>query len=336
MGCTVTVRQSGSQASQSNPNSPAIFIILGDDPDEIRCYLQQICSSRGIAMANLQKIDAEKHSVDQIQNILSPSLFDDGTTAAWIFSIDKASVANKDALQELVLRKAASTVILTGTKIGLFAEMAKAAIAQYNFRGEKKWQRKKRQRDYLAQIVEKNGKTIDPEILEFLTRQDAENLLLLVNEIEKAICYVAEAPHIDLASFRQISKYIPIDNVWKKSEQTIFARSPQDWSGEDVDIFAMIARLRYQADLGLYLALAHEGEYDLNELQKQYPHLKGNLLKHYMEMSKDFGREYYIRAKKLLFEVEFKAKQTTLPYNFWCNYVVGNLKGLQNNFVRKI
>ncbi|GAB4194062.1 MAG: hypothetical protein Tsb0015_17050 [Simkaniaceae bacterium] len=316
-----------------------VWTLISADPEEVSCYVQEFLQSRFNASApHVVKLNGEKCTIDEIASMTAPSLFPQERNILWISSMEKISSSGKKMIYEYLENNLGSSpaLILTGAKLGIFADIAKKfpqKLALWDFSKEKKWEKRKRVQEFLMHTLRHAGKSIDQKALQALIGEGNEDLPRLVLEVEKLICYAGGKTAITYEMLQKISVFGKACNIWKISEQVVFGQDAGKQGPMPFDVekefFSLLAQFRYQTDIGLLISLSQNGEADLADLQKEYPHIKGSLLNHYLKLITNLTKAYFIEAKKILFEVEYLAKQSNAPFRIWYFYLLAKLKILR-------
>lgn len=176
---------------------------------------------------------------------------------------------------------------------------------------EKPWDKKRRIQDRLLEKIRKGGKRIDVRCMELLFEKVGVDGARLESEIDKLFCYVGEKSQIEekdihmmvSSSVEQKGWSIATALVWQEKLEVLDQVKLSDLSA----LIALFGAIRYH----LYLALKI-CESQRTGRKLEVANIRPKQLDFYSKQCQTFGEEYFSNALIQLFEVEMKAKSTTL------------------------
>lgn len=227
-----------------------------------------------------------------------------------------------------------SSLLLSGSSFGhcidLYARHSENSLL-IDLTQETKWEKKNRLKEYCQYEIERIGKSISPEALEYLLQEKGENIVALKTELQKVICQSGRNKSIQKTD---VTSVVPaaIHDDWKTREQIAFGiESEHKMPYFPKDFFPFLQQIRYLIDLAFFFLYAQQSAEGKQALQKRFPHVKGTLATHYASLLQGLSIQYCIEAKRILFKSEFTAKSSAVPHLILTYHLIAKLQCLRKS-----
>jgi DNA polymerase III delta subunit len=202
-------------------------------------------------------------------------------------------------------------------------------MVAFDLSGEKPWERLSRLKRWVMREVQRRGKRLSVAVIGQLSELCTLDFATLMQEMEKAILYVGDAPEIDERAIEKITTLKVYQNGWQLSEKIV-------WGGEvhfpslskldSQDLYPFIGQLRYQIQLGLIVSSALERG-DEKGIEKQYPKMPTKSVEKYKQQAKSRSVSYFREGLKYLFDLELKLKKCGGKRLFFLDEFIAKLRG---------
>lgn len=239
----------------------------------------------------------------------------------------------KEALYDF-LQSYPSPLLLSGGSFGhcidLYARHSENSLL-IDLTQETKWEKKNRLKEYCQYEIEKMGKSISSDALDYLLQERGENLVALKTELQKVICQSGTNKSIQRTDVTSLVS-MAIHDDWKTREQIAFGiESKHKIPYFPRDFFPFLQQIRYLVDLAFFFLHAQQSAEGKQALQKRFPHVKGTLVTHYASLLQGLSIQYCIQAKIILFESEFTAKSCAAPNSVLTYHLIAKLQCLRKS-----
>jgi DNA polymerase III delta subunit len=144
----------------------------------------------------------------------------------------------------------------------------------------------------------------------YLSEFCSANFEALIQEVQKLITYVGDAPEIDLQAVRTIATLQVSQKGWQLSESIIWGGDihfPTLHRLDGQELYSFLGQLRYQLQLGLVVASCMKRKEE-QQLQQEYPKLPQKSLDKYKRLAQTFSIAYFREGLKDLFELELQSR----------------------------
>lgn len=182
---------------------------------------------------------------------------------------------------------------------------------------EKPWVRRKRVEEALKIHCKECGITISSKNLQWLIDALGTDIELLIQEIEKTLCYCLPRKEIELQDMQAVIVPQSQATLWDLGEAIFLKNSAlalQKGKGlleSGLSFFTLLAHLRTQYRNLLNMSILFKDEGVLG-LQKGYPYLRGAILDKKIAEIRKNSLEGLTRGLYLIFQKEIEAKNSTL------------------------
>ena len=272
------------------------------------------------------EVEITQTAVEDIktEELFSPSLF----AQTKLIIVEGAEELKKDhpLIDEMSHLPEKTFVVLSGTSIpkGVY-ERLKKELVFLDLSSEKPWERTERLSGALLTQAKEAGKQLSSDAAAFMMQVLPSDFAILSRELEKAICYVAAADTIDLKSVQAICTARAEVKGWKVSEDLVWkgkiAQSPFEDSNE---FFGLIGQVRYHLNTGLQIAQSLEAN------ATHFPSLRPKQLETYKRIAKTLRSTYFSTGLLALFDLELKAKSSSVSPSLLWDHFVYRLKRCRN------
>jgi DNA polymerase-3 subunit delta len=186
---------------------------------------------------------------------------------------------------------------------------------------EKPWEKEKTLQSWVITEAANQKKTIDPQASLSLVKQIGTDKSLLLQELNKLICYVGDRPSISIQDVDAICISIPLENIWQLGE-AIFKRDAASalriskaMLDEGTPLLSLLRQIRnqFQTELEIGCILARGGSSE--EITQQFPYMKGNILSRHIQTAQGYGIKKLKEGILLLDATELKAKNSLADLN---------------------
>lgn len=236
-----------------------------------------------------------------LEHLETSSLFG-GAPIAILDRVEKLTKKTVEALCEWGKRFAGEAYFLMGAA-GKTPLVDESWLLCLDALAEKPWDREKRLKERLLELVRKSGKDIAPRALDLLLERNEMEGALLEQEIEKLICWTGERRSIGIEDVEAISSSNRLQTLWQEAEQIV-------WEGMigGSDPYALFPLIRSQLEMGLKIATLIEEARPKEEWSRHLPKVYPRLLEKRTPQAARLGRSYFIEGLKTLFDLELLSR----------------------------
>jgi len=286
-----------------------IFIVLSSFESERRKIIS--CLSAQYPSLTLAKYEAGTLSVSAFLEVMqSPDLF----SPSLLLILDKVELLKKEESQlisQFLQQKKShpfvkSCLVLSGSSFK--ASLTSLPVKKYDLTQEKPWERLSRLKQWLQEEAKASGKTLAPQVINFLLEEVSQDFGQLQLELAKLICYVGDASLIDLKEAKAIITSQHSLNGWQVAEALIW--ESKIGSKEPPFEISLIGQMRYHLQLGLQIASLIELKFSSSEILMKIPSLKEKTLDKYLPVAQKKGASFFKQGLQALFECEIKCKNS--------------------------
>jgi len=306
------------------PEHPsALYGVALADPFERQFVIERLLRQMG-AEAQWMRVSETPLAVFT-EELDSPSLF----SSKRILVYDEVDKLKKgEAIEEAFQALPDEMhVICAGTTIR-FYEPLKKDMVLLDLSKEKPWERTSRLKRWLLQEVQRGGKTLAADAAAYLSEFCNLNFEALMQEVQKLITYVGDAPEIDLKAVQAIATLQITQKGWQLSEAIVWGGDihfPTLHRLDAQELHLFLGQLRYQMQLGLVISscLARK---EPQVIQQEYPKLPAKTLDKYMRLAQSFSLSYFREGLKDLFELEVQSRMKTASLTLLFDRFIAGLK----------
>ncbi|CCB88979.1 DNA polymerase III subunit delta [Simkania negevensis] len=311
------------QLDESLPEHPSpLYGVALEDPFERQFVIERL----------IQQIGGEAHWMRSsetslatfIEELDSPSLF----ASKRVLIYDEVEKIKKGEFIETRLTDLPDGmhVICGGSEIG-FYEPLKKEMVFLDLSQEKPWERTNRLKRWLLQEVKRGGKMMSADAAAYLSEFCSTNFEALIQEVQKLITYVGDAPEIDLQAVRAIATLQVSQKGWQLSEAMIWGGDihfPTLHRLDGQELYSFLGQLRYQLQLGLVIASCMKRKEE-QQLLQEYPKLPQKSLDRYKRLAETLSVDYFKEGLKDLFELELQSRMKVADLPLLFDRFIGGL-----------
>lgn len=178
---------------------------------------------------------------------------------------------------------------------------------------EKPWEKEAALSDHAVSWFKKQGKRTAPGVAQALVKSINNDQALLLQEMEKILCYIGDREDISLDDLKVIGSGQASHSAWQLGD-AIFSRRGKEAleissqllnNGEP--LIGLLRALRAQFQTRLLGATAQP-----EEVQSRYPYLRGQVLQKQIQQARQYGAEPCKKGLILIDEAELMAKSSGL------------------------
>lgn len=237
-----------------------------------------------------------------------------------IKSFEKASKSFSDQLALYLENGSEYSIILEGEKLdkGFYDKVTKKIIA-LDLTNEKPWDRKGRIVSWLNHYAKKENKQLSLDLAEHLYDSSNKELSIMLQELNKLICYTVGSSNITMADFKAVSSTSKEDKLWNLSEELVFQADRKFFEEvackklDSTTFHLLIAQMRYHLQIAAKLQSLQK---DVKKpLASHFPNIQPKTLQKYENALASKPSAYAENALKALFEAEVKSKSIPVDEN---------------------
>ena len=294
------------------------FAVLGMDFYEREIIIKEILAN--FKSARIVYIDALESNFATLRSELeSGDLFSEKKVVV-LKSIEKASKTFIKDLSAYCEVASTYSLILDGEKLekSFYDKVTKRLVA-LDLTKEKPWDRKARIISWLGFFVKRDGKQLSPDLADHLYESSEKQLSIMIQELNKLICYTKGSENITLADFKEISSSQAQEKLWNLSEGLVFQNNKKCFEEAvckklDAQTFhQLLAQLRYHLQIAAKIqALKQSGD---TAMLSHFPRLLPKTFDKYERALTSMPQDYATNALMSLFDAEAKAKSISVDEN---------------------
>jgi DNA polymerase-3 subunit delta len=250
------------------------------------------------------------------EEILTPSLFG-GLT---LIIVEEADAVKN--LSQLPLVPPGTHLLLGSSHfkpLSEFYHRGKKEIVVLDLSEEKPWDKERRLQEWLIAEAAYQRKSISSDVVHELLQRLGPDIATLDQELAKLICYIGEKPLIEIKDVEAICGQRDLFTGWQLSEKIVWDR-PLSLGSKLSDLgflFPFFGQLRYQLQLGL--RLAEHLEKGTTDLKRYFPNLRPAQFDKFLPLAKARKTLFFHKGLKLLYDLEFAAKSSSLDIALLCD-----------------
>ncbi|WP_420420511.1 DNA polymerase III subunit delta [Simkania sp.] len=312
------------QLDESLPEHPSpLYGVALADPFERQFVIERLIEQIGGEAHWMRSSETSLSAF--IEELDSPSLF----ASKRVLVYDEVEKLKKGESIEVALTDLPDGmhVICAGSAIR-FYEPLKKEMVLLDLSGEKPWERTSRLKRWLLQEVKRGGKTMTADAAAYLSEFCSANFEALMQEVQKLITYVGDAPEIDLQAVRSIATLQVSQKGWHLSEAIIWGGDihfPTLHRLDAQEIYSFLGQLRYQLQLGLVVASCLKRKEE-QMIQQEYPKLPHKSLEKYKRLAQTLSVTYFKEGLKDLFELELQSRMKVANLPLLLDRFIAGLK----------
>ncbi|MBS0624067.1 MAG: hypothetical protein JSS62_05530 [Verrucomicrobia bacterium] len=204
---------------------------------------------------------------------------------------------------------------------GKFIQEFQVTGVVYQPAAEKPWEAEKRLSEELCEYSARQAVVLPLEVAKALVAAVGAQRQLLIQEVEKLICYVGERKEIKQEDLRAISLVLPQKTLWQLTDALFADQTQQAWHilcellQEQIAPLAIVSSLRTQTQTALHILQLDE-EKGAEAVRSHYPYLKGGLFDKKMALLRRYTKKRFMLLLHRLFEAECAMKDNIFDMNW--------------------
>lgn len=178
---------------------------------------------------------------------------------------------------------------------------------------EKPWDREKRLVEMLHEKALSLGKELSPDAAAWMVEHLESNGELLMNELEKLLCFCASKKNIERADAEEICTKNRTRTLWALAEELVWEQSyrlPQE--GLRDSFHAFISQVRSQLSLGSKIAELQQCNIPYSEWGGYFPKLRPKVLEKKVHYVRRLGAEYFQKRLDHVFHLDLLSKSSSV------------------------
>jgi DNA polymerase-3 subunit delta len=290
-----------------------MHLIVSKDKEEIRRALEGLLRESRVPITSFYP---DNFTVDSFFQEVETQPFLTPKKSVVIHELDQLPEAGVESVRRYLEKPSRwISIYLTANELASQSKLAKLVEKNgkvLRFKDEKPWEKEKRLVGWL--IAEAKRENVILSKLAALALVQGVDHQMLLQELNKLICFVGEGKEVTLDAIALLSTPIHNETFWQLGDaifacETALALTIGSNLLEDgMAIFPLLAGLRSQLATGIEILHAAER----GELSQKFAYLKGKLLEKKMQMLKAWNTERLQQGVLLIFETEVKAKNSSI------------------------
>lgn len=194
----------------------------------------------------------------------------------------------------------------------------------------KAWEKEKVLEGWIVEYIGAAGKKISLQTAKQLVKQSGTDQSLLLQEMEKLICFAWEKKTIEMADVATITSSINQETIWQLGE-ALFARNASTAfritkalieDGLPILILLRQIRSQFQTDYQV-CCLLDKGQ--KQEVSKQFPYMKGFILERHLQQASQYGMARFKRGLLKIDETEIALKSSGVAPELLTDLLIAEL-----------
>ena len=241
----------------------------------------------------------------------------------WIQQAEKLTKQTLENLEKIFKKEKFAKVIVMSASSWNKNTLFYKAVDQHgiilDFEEVKPWEREKYLLNWINKKAKDSGKNIAPSASLYLLKQMNFDRALLDQELEKLFCYCLNKKDIALKDTQNVCFAQPAESIWQWGE-AIFRRDAAAalqigvtlLSQGQQPLLPLLRQLRsqFQTDYQVGLMLA-QGKLP-QDIQQQFPYMKGQILDKHAAQAKMYGLESFKRGLLHIDATELQIKNSSI------------------------
>lgn len=311
------------KSSFPNHLSPIYLIVCPKESER-----KKILSSLSILFD--KETDFKKISQIQegIAHLNSASLFS-GKMGALFDGVDQLVKGEVELLSKYCKNPNPKSVLLLGAatskNVSDLYKQGKKEMVLLDLSSEKPWEEKDRLQKWVIQYVHAYKKKITPSGLQALFERLSPDRLLLQQELDKLLCFLAEREQIEKEDVETLCPFQVEEKPYKMAQELIWNFSGSLPKISDLSLLLpLVGQLRGQLEMGLKIGALMKKGASSDEISAALPKLWPKALQQVLEGTKRKGLPFFKRGISALFDLEFALKSGGKPeiaFSLFCHYL---------------
>lgn len=181
---------------------------------------------------------------------------------------------------------------------------------------EKPWEKERRMRDWLQGEARKEGYELKSDAATTLVQQIGCDRQLLLNELEKLVCYCSGRKQITNKDLAAVSTTTPQDSIWELGTAIFTGKRGKAIASMDTLLRQGLAlpmllrglRKQFQTEFQVCSILHHGGT--PGDVMKAFPYMRGKILEQHVRQAQSFGMDRFKRGIVLIDKAELLIKNS--------------------------
>jgi len=197
-------------------------------------------------------------------------------------------------------------------KHGVILEMAE----------EKPWEKEKTVAEWLVQELASRGKTAAPQVIQELIGAVGTDMSVLLNELDKLVCFIGERAAITPADLQAIAAATSQETGWQLSEALLTRAAGPAFKivrglfAQEISFFLILRQIRSQFQTAFQIATSS---------QQDFPKMKDTLWKRHLQLAQAYGVERLPQALLHIDNIELTAKNGVDRYDLLADLLICRL-----------
>ncbi len=305
--------------------SPLYFIVGKESfecQEAIQLVLRFLLPEKGMREFALSSFEGSQVEEKELGNALYSGSFFAKTRVIWIQQVEKLKKSVQESLEKYFCHPSPSQYLLLSAtswqkNTAFYKAVEKEGII-LDIADIKPWEKEKRLVEWVNKQVAATRKLMSYQICQLLVKRVGHDQALLVQEIEKLVCYCGEKKEITAQDIEAICSRQHVDSVWQLGE-ALFRRDAaaalhivQALLMEGQALLPLLRQIRaqYQTEYQICLLLAQgkQGQ----DITQEFPYMKGQILDRHIQQAQQYGAEALKKGLLALDATERKAKNSSI------------------------
>ncbi|WP_011175650.1 DNA polymerase III subunit delta [Candidatus Protochlamydia amoebophila] len=301
-----------------------LYFILSKDPVEqqeaVEHTLHALHPSPNVLEESIEIIDGTQTTLDMLfSELYSHNLFAD-KRLFWIQNADKLKKNLIEALEKYFPQIPSSQyLILSAPSWNKQTSFYKAAEKEgiiLELTEPKPWEKEKKLIEWASKQLSAKRKIIPYQVCQLLVKQTGLDSSLLIQEIEKLLCYIGDRNEITQQDIIKICNYQPSDTIWQLGE-ALFKRDglaailiAQSLLTEGQSLLPLLRQIRSQFQTQFHICVMLANGKAAQEISHEFPYLKGNLLDRTIQQAQRYGLDSLRQGILFIDNTEMRVKNS--------------------------
>lgn len=316
--------------ADAGPNHFAeAYLITAKDPFE-RKQAADLLTTKLLAKNSnpelaLKSFDASKCEVGEIlQELSSLSFFSEQQ----VIVVQNGHKLNANALKSLInyLEHPVKEIQLvisaeTMTKTTKFYKTWEKVGVILDLVEEKAWAKEKTLAQQIVTLLQKQGKSIEPQATQLLLQQIGPQTGLIHQEIAKLLCYIDDRKQITVQDVAKLCGSVNIEDGWKLGDAIFngdIGRSLQIGKGildSGVSLIGLLRQVRQQIQTKFQICSILSSGGHPGDVSTLFPYMKGRILDSNIQQARRYGMARFRRGILALDATELASKSSATDHD---------------------
>lgn len=305
--------------------SPVYLILVKEDfsrNEAVQSVLNSILPSQQLKELGLTVLEGSQVNLSFLNHLLNSRSFLVNSKVIWIQNVDKIEKSIQEKLQAY-LRKPAPFIHLiltasTSTKKSLLYTESEKVGVLLEIAETKSWEKEKHLINWINKYTTLQNKTISYQTSQALVQYLGNDQEIIASELEKLICYLGEKKEISQKDIQHICIQQHIQTIWQLGEALFHRDALQAIEisrallNNGQAFLPLLRQIRGQFQVGYQICLLLKEDKYLEEIAKEFPYMKGQILKKNLNRSKSYGTESFRKGLIAIDAAESRIKHAAI------------------------